>query len=276
MGVDILKKFLIGSIFAIGSSVVFSADNSQFQQFENEYNVGYEYQSGTLINGTGNTSNYTAQLLDIEVERLFDVGVWLDGNYSMVTNYSQPNLGPLNGGNGSSNQQYPYASAFGQDPFMFSLTFKAGYAFQVVNNKLQLTPYVMAGRTINWATSTVVANGGNNLSSDYFYTGGLGGKISYRLNSTILIYADELYTYNWDNSGAVKEIQTQPQLYGKSYAATNYTFTSTVGAKFNVVKNLQLGINAFWNNYQPQSNIASVVYTPTNNFGSMVSVGLTY
>jgi hypothetical protein len=87
---------------------------------------------------------------------------------------------------------------------------------------------------------------------------------------------DELYTYNWDNSGAIKSIQTSPELYGKSYAATNYTLTSTLGAKFNVYRDLQLGVNTFWNNFQPQSNISGLMYTPTNTFGGQVSIGLTY
>ena len=273
-----IKRFMAASLFTLSSHGAIALDNGAFQQFENEYNIGYGYQSGDLVNGTGNGSNYSAQSLNVEIERLFNDGIWIDGNYNMVTSYNQPNLGPLNGGNGSSNicKDCTAGSEFGQDPFMFSLTFKGGYAFQVITNKLQLIPYAMLGRTVNWATSTVVANGGKNLSSDYFYTGGIGGKIAYRINPTIMLYADELYTYNWDNSGAVKEIQTSPELYGKSYAATNYTITSTLGAKFNVVKDLQLGINGFWNNYQPQSNISGLMYTPTNSIGWLATVGLTY
>lgn len=82
--------------------------------------------------------------------------------------------------------------------------------------------------------------------------------------------------YNWDNSGAIKGIQTSPNYYGKSYAATNFGFTSMLGAKFNVYKNLQLGTNVFWNNFEPQSNISGLMYTPTNTYGGEVSIGLTY
>lgn len=263
-----MKYKLLAAIMVVTGSG-FAVDNGTFQAFENEYNIGYGYQQGTLINGYGDTSSFSAQSLNLEVERLFDNGIWIDANFNMVTNYSQPNLGYLNGGNGS---QVPY----GQDPFMFSLTGKAGYAFQVISNRLQLVPYAMFGRTVNWSTSTVIANGGQNMADDYFYTGGLGGRINYRISPVILVYADELYTYNWDNSGAVKSIQTSTDLYGKSYAATNYMFTSTVGAKFNVWRDLQLGANAFWNNYQPQSNISGIMYSPTNTFGGMLSVGLTY
>ncbi|MBP9743194.1 MAG: hypothetical protein KBD37_07550 [Burkholderiales bacterium] len=264
-----MRRKYLGGALVIASTLVIAKSNDAFGQFENEYNIGYGYQTGQLIDGNQNTSNFSAQSINLEVERLFDVGIWLDGNFNMVTDYSQPNLGALNGGDGS-------GDPFGQDPFMFSLTFKVGYAFEVVNHKLQLIPYVLAGRTVNWATSTVLANGGENLSNDYFYTGGLGGRISYRINPTILVYADELYAYNWDNSGAIKSIQSNPDLYGKSYAATNYTFTSTLGAKFNVYRDLQLGVSGFWNNYQPQSNISGIIYTPTNTFGGMVSAGLTY
>ncbi len=256
----------LAGILVLTVGTVLASENSAFQEFQNEYNIGYGFQQGTLINGNFDTSTFTAQSLNLEVERLFNNGIWIDGNFNMVTSYNQPDLGVINGGNGS-------GMAYGQDPFMFSLTGKVGYAFQVLN-QLQLTPYAMFGRTNNWATSTVIASGGQNISADYFFTGGLGGRISYKINPQILVYADQLYTYNWDNSGAVKTVQTAT--YGKSYAATNYEFTTTLGAKFNIWRQLQLGVNGFWNNYQPQSNISGLIYTPTNSFGGMISAGLTY
>ncbi len=274
-----LKQFVVALVLA-SSGTVF-ANNIEFQRFENQYNVGYGDMSGTLVDGYDHKSSFSAQTLSIEIERLFDDGIWIDGNYNMVTNYSQPNLEPLNGGNGSSNvctgsNCANYGSQFGQYPFMFSLLLKGGYAFQIIPGKLQLTPYAMLGRSYNWATSTVNANGGDNLASDFFYTGGLGGKVSYKINNSILLYLDEIYAYNWDNSGAVKSIQTSPDLYGKTYAATNYTLTSTLGAKFKVYKDLELGANTFWNSYQPQSNISGLMYTPTDTYGVQVSIGLTY
>lgn len=246
-----------------------AASNSAFQQFENEYNLGYAFSQGGLVNGTNDTSTFYQQSVNLEVERLFDIGIWLDGNFNMVTNYNQGNLGPLNGGSGS-------GSPFGQNPFMYGFNIKSGYAFELLPQTLQLIPYAMLGRTANLATSTVLANGNANITSDFFYTGGLGGRLNYRINQYIMLYADELYTYNWDNSGAVKSVQSNGSLYGKSYAATNYTLTSTLGAKFNIVKNLQLGINGFWNSFQPQSNISSIMYTPTNMYGVMTTIGLTY
>ena len=260
-----LKKSFAAYLFIMAGGAI-AVDNSGFQQFQNEYNIGYGFQQGTLVNGYQGSSTLSDQSINLEVERLFNDGIWIDANFNMVTSYNQPNLGTINGGNGS-------GMAYGQDPFMFSVTGKVGYAFQLLNS-LQLTPYGMFGRTNNWAASTVVANGGQNMSDDYFLTGGLGARLSYKINPVILLYADQLYTYNWDNSGAVKTIQTVT--YGKSYAATNYEFTSTLGAKFNVWRQLQLGVNGFWNNYQPQSNMSGLMYSPTNSFGGMVSAGLTY
>src|SRR6185437_2663654 len=235
---------------ASSNDVAVTNVNSAFQDFQNEYNIGYGYSTGTLINGAHNTTSYNTQSVNLELEHLFDIGVWFDVNFNMLTSNNQQNLGVLNGGNGSytGNPAYNNGAAFNQNPFVFTFNVKGGYAFNLINNTLQLTPYLMLGRNTNWATSTVLANGGENLTQDYFYTGALGARLSYRINQAILLYADGSGVYNWDNSGAIKSIQTSTAYYGKSYAATNFGFNSTVGAKFNVYKNLQLGANAFWYN----------------------------
>jgi hypothetical protein len=246
-----------------------TTNNTAFQKFENQYNLGYSFTQSTLINGDQETSSFNTQSINLEIERLFDVGVWFDVSSYTVTSYSQPNLGALNGGDGS-------GIAFGQDPFMFGINAKVGYAFQLINNTLQIIPYAGFGRNANLAASTVIANNHTPLTNDYFYTGILGARLAYRINNSIMLYANEEYNYNWDNSGAIKDIQTKDSLYGKSYAATNYTLTTTLGAKFNLTQNFQVGVNGFWNNFQPQSNISGKMYTPTNTFGEMVTVGLTY
>lgn len=244
-------------------------NNTTFQKFENQYNLGYGFTQGTLINGAHQTSSFNTQYINMEVERLFNNNIWLDFNSYIVTNYSQPNLGRLNGGNGS-------GEMYGQNPFLFGINGRVGYGFQLINNTLQLIPYAGLGRNANLATSTIIANGNAPITNDFFYTGILGARLMYRINNAIMLYVDEAYNYNWDNSGAIKSIQTDSNNYGKSYAATNYTFTSTIGAKFNVTNDFQIGVNGFWNNFQPQSNIAGVMYTPTNTFGEMITLGLTY
>lgn len=264
------KKSLVFTIILLNTAgLAYARVSNVFRRFENQYNLGYGLSQNTLINGSHNKVIARTDYINLEIERLWDSKVWLDVNFNQVTAYNQPNLGRLNGGNGS-------GSPFGQNPFMLSFTGKLGYGFNLIDQRLQLTPYVMLGRNANFATSTIIANGQAPLTHDYFYTGGLGGRLSYLATSSIMLYLDQIYLYNWDNSGAIKYIQTAPYNYGKSYAATNYGFTTTLGGRFNMWKNLQLGLNFYWNNFQPQSNIAGVMYTPTDTFGVMGSIGLTY
>ncbi len=260
-----------------GNHYLYSTQN-EFLALENQYSIGYGFTQMNLINGAQQQSLTNMQSINIELEHLFYNNIWFDINLNTVVNYSQANLGPsyLNGGgggqgDGSINAQ---AYAFGQNPFMYSLTAKGGYAFNLMNNDIQITPYVMFGRNANFATSTIVADDFHNLTTDFFLTGGLGFRFGYKVKNDLMIYLDELYSYNWDNSGAIKTVQTS--VYGKSYAATNYQFTSTLGVKYNINSAIQLSIDSFWNNYQHQSNIAGVVYTPQNTFGEMISLGLTY
>ncbi|MFN7095339.1 MAG: hypothetical protein ACK4M7_08250, partial [Burkholderiales bacterium] len=92
-----MRILLTGTlILALGSG--YAVNNNFFQQFENEYNIGYGFSQGTLINGAHDEATYNYQSLNLEVERLFDMGLWLDGNFNLVTSYHQPNLGYLNGG----------------------------------------------------------------------------------------------------------------------------------------------------------------------------------
>ena len=258
---------------ALSSAVL--ASPSDFQAFQNQYNIGYQFSQMTLINGDQHTAPVNQQSINLEVEHLFDMGIWADANLNMVTYYSQPYLGSgnLNGGPGDCADSQ--ACALGQNPFMYSFTMRGGYAFSLLDDNLQLTPYAMFGRNANWAASTVVANGYQPASSnDFFLTGGLGVRAAYRFGKTVMLYADQLYSYNWDQSGAIKTIQVEQ--YGKSYAATNYQFTTTLGVRYNITPDFQVGLSGFWNNYQHQSNIAGVVYIPQNTFGQMLSVGLTY
>jgi len=268
-----MKKSFTAIMLSALSSSLFAA-TSDFQSFQNQYNIGYQFTQMTLINGEQRTAPVNQQAINLEVEHLFDVGIWANANLNMVTYYSQPYLGNgnLNGGEGDCSGSQ--ACALGQNPFMYSFILKGGYAFSLLNDTLQLTPYVMAGRNANWAASTVVANGYQPITNDFFLTGGLGFRAAYRFDKTVMVYADQLYSYNWDQSGAIKDIQVPT--YGKSYAATNYQFTTTLGVRYNVTPDLQLGLSGFWNNYQHQSNIAGVVYIPQNTFGQMLSIGLTY
>ena len=276
-----MRKILV-SLLSVSSASAFAVNNGAFQQFDNEYNVGYGASQMTLQNGAGNQTLQQNQFITLEVERLFDMGIWMDVNANLVL--SQNSLG--NQATGTGNGQSGIAGQPGmpasQDPNFGGVNAKVGYAFPVLSQHLQVTPYALVGRNTNLAMSSIVANGYNNVTSDYYYTGGVGGRLEYRINQYILVYGDQLISYNWDQSAPTAGIQPQNVM----------NYVSTVGAKFNVVKNLQLGVNGFYNNYQQMSAAPSptpsinggstsngqltTIYQPQASMGGLVTVGLTY
>jgi len=266
-----MRKILLGALITTGASA-FALNNSAFQEFDNQYNAGYSLTQYTLSNGAGNQMLQQNQAMNLEVERLFDAGVWLNVNANLVT--ATNSLGNQANGTGMGNNQMPLT----QVPNLGGVNAKVGYAFPLITNHLQLTPYALAGRNTNATMSTVIANGYSNISNDYFYTGGIGARLEYRINKYIYLYADQAVAYNWDQSAPQGGLMPQNMM----------AYTSTLGAKFNVVKNLQLGVNGFYNNFQymaaapyqsgtimgGNNNVSA--YQPQYNIGGMVTVGLTY
>lgn len=275
-----MRKILLVTL-AIGSASVFALDNQKFQEFDRQMSLGYGAYQMTLQNGAGNQTLQQSQILNLDVERLFDIGVWADitANMNLTTN----SLGNQAYGTGQGNSGIPGLSGMpaSQDPSLGGVNAKIGYAFPLLCQHLQLTPYALVGRNTNLAMSTIVGNGYANVTNDYFYTGGFGGRIEYRINKTFNLYFDQNMAYNWDQSGPTGGMMPQNTM----------TFTSTLGAKFNIVKNLQLGANVFYDNYQPMAATPPItaslngggsgvnqvsVYQPQYSYGGMISVGLTY
>ena len=275
-----MRKILI-SLLTVGSASAFAINNGAFQEFDNQYSAGLGITNVNLSNGGGEQSLQQSQYMTLDVERLFDVGVWFDVNANLVL--SQNSLGTKATGTGMSTtgiQDYPGMPA-SQDPNFGGVNAKVGYAFPIIPEHLQLTPYALAGRNTNLAMSTIVSNGFNNVSNDYYYTGGLGGRLEYRINKNILLYADQVAAYNWDQSGPVGGIPPQNDM----------VWTSTLGAKFNVVKDLQVGLQGFYSNYQAQAAVPTAtpsnnggnsgtgqytIYQPQSSIGGLISFGLTY
>jgi len=276
-----MRKILVVLLSLSGVSA-YAVNNGAFQQFDDEYNAGYGMSQMTLQNGAGNQTLQQNQYMTIEVERLFDMGIWMDVGANLVL--SQNSLG--NEAQGTGNGQSGIAGQPGmpasQDPNFGGVNAKVGYAFPVLSQHLQVTPYALAGRNTNLAMSTIVGNGYNNVSTDYYYTGGVGGRIEYRINKYILVYGDQLVSYNWDQSAPSAGVEPQNTM----------NYVSTLGAKFNVVKNLQLGVSGFYNNYQQMAAAPTpttsnnggqgsngqltTIYQPQSSMGGLVSVGLTY
>ncbi len=267
-----MRKVLV-CLLATSSVSVFATDNSAFQAFDDQYNLGYGM-SQTTVTGAAGTPNaeVTNQFINLDVERLFDAGVWMDVQANMVTNSTtNQSQGVGSGASAISGGQTPLNQGFN----LGGLNAKVGYAFTLADQHLQITPYALGGRNTNLSYSTMIANGQQNLTNDYFWTAGIGGRIEYRINGAILVYADQNGVYNWDQSGPNNGIEPQ----------NNIAYTSTLGAKFNIVKNLQLGVNGFYTGYSSQATIptlttgvgsSSQVYYPQSTFGGLVTVGLTY
>ena len=258
-----MYKLFIG-LLAISSSAVFAVNNNLFQEFDNQVSIGFGMSQARSSFGTNprvvdKTAVSQTNIVNLEAERLLNNGVWIDINANMAFG-----AGPV----GAS----PYVN-----PSDYNINGKVGYAFTMANQHLQITPYGLVGLTniissaIPIVAAPTVAN--PQIANIFAYTAGIGGRIEYRISRAILVYADQLAAYNWDQSGPTQG--NMPQNF--------VVYTSTLGAKFNIVKNFQIGIKGFYNNYQPQASnfvtappITGFLAQPQNAIGGLISVGLTY
>lgn len=261
---------LILMMFLMTITTTVFANNNLFQKFDNQYNMGYSFTQSTLqsTNGTAvQTAQSNADYLTLDVERLFDIGIWMDVNaalaLSSITNQPANTIG------GDSPPQ-----PLTQNPYLGGVSSKVGYGFVFANQTLQVIPYALISRNTNTAYSTVVANQLSNIANDYFYGLGGGGRLEYRLNDLLLFYADQAGSYNWDQSGPLNGIMPQ----------NNMQLTTTLGAKMNVAENLQLGLNTFYNNFQAMAAVpadsftdnGATIYKMQSGFGGQLTIGLTY
>lgn len=261
-----LIAFSLASLCSFSYAAATSSSSGQstneyaaFQQFDNEYNVGYATTSGNLTNGnTGGVNN--SQFINLEVEHLFNVGVWFDVNASLLTYYSQavdPAVSSL-------------GSTTGSQPNFGGLNASVGYAFAVVPDHLLLIPYGLVGRNTNLSSYTLNNAGTTtNLTQDYFWTFGVGARVDYRINDVFDIYLDQNAVYNASQAPVTQGLAPND----------NYLYTTTLGAKFNVWRSLQLGAKGFYqNSYYTQSLVGAgaSVWVPQSTVGGLVSIGLTY
>lgn len=257
------------SVWASTTNVAESSvpENQAFQAFDNQYYIGIGASYGNSRNAYGQNANYGTTNVGFGVERLFDMGLWLRFDGSMMIGYS----------NFNSSNPNAITAPVGQDPSIANLDIKVGYAFPVLKDTLLVTPYALLGRNSNLSSNSLNNNmpndGTNNItinaSQDYFISGGVGGRIEYRINNIFDLYFDQNAVYNSDRS------QPSP-----SYApANNFSLTSTIGAKFNVWDELQLGANGYYSYYSANTSpTAMQLYqlVPQNEIGGMITIGLTY
>ncbi|MBP7781524.1 MAG: hypothetical protein KA049_01095 [Burkholderiales bacterium] len=261
-----MRKILILSLtslatYAFAATSINSESSSYvaFQQFDRQYSFGFGVTSGQLTNGSNEATNNT-QFVNVEVERLFNIGVWMDINAYLLTYYSQvadpavPTLGVTTGSQ----------AQFG------GLNAKVGYAFPLLKDTLMITPYAVLGRNVNLSSySLAAAPSTANLTQDYFWSVGGGARLEYRLNNVFDFYLDQSAVYNASQAPTTQGLP----------ANNNYAYTTTLGSKFNLYRNFQLGGQLFYTgNYFTQSLVTSsgTALVPQSAIGGMLSVGLTY
>ncbi|RTL00569.1 MAG: hypothetical protein EKK57_06840 [Proteobacteria bacterium] len=266
----IFSLLSLGSVYAdtVSTSQNESNEYAAFQQFDRQYSLGLGATSGNLAAPGSSGGTFKAVAMNLEVERLFNVGVWMDVNGYLYTSYNQ------------NPSEDPAVQLFGQltgsSPQFGGLNAKVGYAFPLIKDQLMLTPYGELGRNVNFSSYTLQGTTNSNLTSDYYWTYGIGARLEYRLDDTFDFYLDQNMVYN--NSQA-------PMTQGLAQA-NYYANTTLLGAKFNVWRKLQLGAQVYYNNYYYPTALVSVnpasysstsnVLVPTSSVGGQLSVGLTY
>jgi hypothetical protein len=280
----ITKNILAVSMVAGVNLAIANSGNpyEDFQKFNNQISVGVSFAQSTLANGAAQQALQQSQFMSFDAEHQFNNGIWANLNAYMMT--STNSLG---------NQAVGTGMGFGQpgtqQPNVGGFNAKVGYAYplDIASQKFMLTPYGILGRNTNLAMSTILSNEQINITNDYFITAGVGVRAQYIVNKYVNVYFDQAWTYNWDQSGPAYGIMPQ----------NNQAFTTTLGAKYNVWQQLQLGLAAFYNNYQYSAtapafttigasgqgpsgggvngNVVSI-YQPQYDYGMMFSVGMTF
>ncbi len=275
-----ISKSLIILALSLSSVTVFAEDtaaaesaplpaNHAFQEFDNQFYIGFGTGYGNFNNAYGQNSNYGTTYVGLGVERLFDIGLWASIDATMMTGYSNFNSSNANAGTGP----------LGQNPAVANLDAKVGYAFNPIKDKLQVTPYILVGRNTNLTSNSLnnnTSSGGGgtgnlsaNVTQDYFLTGGIGGRIEYRIDKYLLLYFDQNALYNADMSSPNSNYNP----------ASNYQLTSTLGLKYNAWDQLQLGLNSFYTYNQLSGAVSSqqqYQLYQQNQVGIMATVGMTY
>jgi len=255
---------IIFTLLSISAVSAFASQNVLFQEFDNRASIGYGMQQNTSGYGTSrnvpvNSWVYsTSNILNLEAEHLMDIGIWVDVNANTAFGSGPVNKNPVTGSTVGTYQSSDYG-----------INGKVGYAFTMANQHLQIIPYAALGiNSMNTVIQYIPSTPGVNANS-FAYLGGVGGRLEYRINRTILLFADQLVAYNWDQSGPKGGIMPQNMI----------TSTSTLGAKFNLAPNFQLGVQGVYSDYQPlasNSTSAGFMMQPQWSLGGLVSLGITY
>lgn len=268
-----MKKILF-SLMAVICTAAFADSNeyATFQQFDNHVSFGMDIGQGSLsaknTNNGANTYNYNS--VNLEVEKLFDAGIWLNAKIGNLNTYEQSGM-PL--------------TPLGSYQFVATANAKIGYNFPIIQDTLSITPYVLIGKNANTAQLNSVNNGMGNgvgITQDFYLTNGIGFRLDYPINKNLDIYFDQYGAYNADQAPISSAVNDAGTTFN-NVSTSNLQYTTTLGLRANLWEDLQLGASVFYNAYTNYSNDAMGLYNgtqgyglPTNNYGAEVQVGWTF
>jgi len=261
-----MKKILLATLCTV-TAAAYADDYSKYQAFDNQFNLNYSYNVGTLEDSTGNTSTYGYSTLGLEVERIMDFGLWFDLNASLMLNYD----------NFSSSNPNANMAPIGQAPNVGDFITKAGYALPM-NQQLLLIPYGQFAKNTNMTSNSFKNNTtgsgdgtyslDTNVTNDYYLGLGIGGRAQYLFNDMFSAYFDQNVAYNIDMSGP-----------NSTYSpSNNWSFTSQLGLKANVYKSLQLFVAGSYDVYVMNVTNSNMIYQlyPSDKFALTAGIGMTY
>jgi hypothetical protein len=281
-----MNKLLLLSLSGVSLCANALFNYQAFQHFDNRVSFGTNYGQGTLsTNNATNSNTYNYNSINVEVEKLFDVGIWLDGQIGNLNTYEQngTTLAPL-----------------GSYQYLATANLKLGYNFPIVENSLSITPYFLIGKNANInflnnlvTTYNIVAPGVTGLSNygitqNYYVTTGLGLRLEYPINKYFDVFFDQFVAYNADQ--APLKINTPGLFQGVNSFngdTSNTQYTSTLGLKVDLWDDLQLGANLFYTAYTGYGTDTLAFYNnpalnnyatglPTTDYGAQFQVGWTF
>lgn len=250
-----------------------------FQLFDNQFNVGLGFTNGVTSPNVHNSlwtkgdfGTYNNFYNNLELEKLFDIGVWLLLDGTLVNSYSQSANQNLDANKMSGNNitgNYPYFGGFSA---------KLGYAF-TFNNDILITPYTNFGRSTNMSSFALdnLAVAEQNITSSYYNNFGFGFRLeAIAISDYLQLYLDEYLGKNFNQTPIEKSI-----FYGDpSYEI----WTTTLGLKWRVAYNFQIGANYGFSADYPESILinkkdsqhGSSYYLPAHSSSYMLTFGFNY
>ncbi|MCC2625558.1 MAG: hypothetical protein K0R14_1431 [Burkholderiales bacterium] len=232
----------------------------QLAHFDNSYNINYGFLHSTNSYSGGGlpTINSSLNTLSIDFTHLFSSNIWLQLNGGLITAINQANVPP-----GLTFTITPtYAG------FPGSVGFNLGYAVTFPDVHMQVIPYFNGAMDVNINSYNIKTSSSLSyiLQHDLYLQYGAGARFEYAPTKKWFIYADQLFAELNDRS---------------TTNVDSWRSTTSLGTKYNIAKNVMLGISGFYDiitptgtTYNPSAGINYALQQ--NTLGGLVSVGVNY